>query len=158
MDLLALKTYPRTVQIALYTLIAAWVVFLWSVYQYYGQEFFNRFAIGGVLIVFFVLRIKNWARLLSLCANLMALIYCSLFGVIFLGATPPQLAAGFFSALSALLFLTSAVFLMVKPTREFFKQADPPGAGPFPTETASDSAQGDGGPAAPKAGSGRPKR
>jgi hypothetical protein len=138
MDLFSIQTYPRTVQFAIYSLVAAWGVFLWSVYQYFGPEFFNRFAIGGILIVFFVLRLKNWARLLCLCANLMAVLYCALFGMLFLSEKARNPAAAFFSALCVLLFLVSSYFLLVKPTREFYKKATPPGSGPFPSETGSD--------------------
>jgi len=134
MDLFSIQTYPRSVRMALYTLLAAWAVFLWSVHQYYGSEFFNRFAGGGILIVFFMLRIKNWARMLCLCANLMAIIYCSLFGLLFTMGEARNLPAAFFSALCALLFLVNSYFLLVKTTREFYKKADPPGTGPFPTE------------------------
>jgi hypothetical protein len=138
MDLFAIQTYPKTVRIALYSLLAAWVSLLWSVHQYYAPEFFSRFAIAGALVVFFMLRLKNWARMLCLCANAMVVLYCSFFGLIFAMKAPPDMAAAFFSALSVLLFLISTYFLLVKPTREFYKQADPPGSGPFPTESAPD--------------------
>ena len=138
MDFFSIQTYPKTVRIALYSLLAAWASLLWSVYQYYAPEFLSRFAIAGALLFFFMLRLKNWARMLCLCANAMVILYCSLFGLIFATKAPPDMMAAFFSALSVLLFLVSTYFLLVKPTREFYKQANPPGSGPFPTEGATD--------------------
>jgi hypothetical protein len=136
MDLFPIQTYPKTVRIALYFLLAAWASFLWSVYQYYPPGFLSRFAIAGALVIFFTLRLKNWARMLCLFANAMVILYCSFFGLIFAIKAPPDMMAAFFSALSVLLFLISTYFFLVKPTREFYKQADPKGSGPFPTESA----------------------
>jgi hypothetical protein len=138
MDLFPIQTYPKSVRLALYTLLAAWASFLWSVYQYYPAGFLSRFAIAGALVIFFTLRLKNWARMLCLFSNAMVILYCSFFGLVFATKAPPDMAAAFFSALSALLFLISAYFLLVKPTREFYKQADPPGSGPFPGDSAAD--------------------
>ena len=121
MNLFAFQAYPASVRIALYTLMLAWVTFLWSVHQYYGPEFLSRFAIGGILIVFFMLRLRNWARMLCLCANAMAIIYCSLFGYVFTLGDARNPVAVFFSALCVLLFAVNSYFLLVKPTREFFK-------------------------------------
>jgi urea transporter len=126
MNLFAIQTYPTAVRIAFYSLFTAWVTFLWSVYQYYGQEFFGRFAIGGVLIVFFMLRLKNWARMLCLCANAMTILYCSLFGLVFTLGETGNPAAVFFSALCVFIFLINSYFLLTKPTREFFKLAGAP--------------------------------
>ena len=137
MDLFSIQSHPKSVRIALYTLVAAWVVFLWTVRQYYAPEFFNRFAIAGALVVFFMLRIKNWARMICLCANVLVIINCSLFGLVFALKEAPNMAAAAFSGLCVLLFLASTYFLLVKPTRDFYKKMDPPGSGPFPTETSS---------------------
>lgn len=138
MDLFPIQTYPKTVRMALYFLLAGWASFLWSVYQYYAPEFLSRFAIAGALAIFFTMRLKNWARMLCLCANAMVILYCSFFGLVFAIKAPPDMGAAFFSALSVLLFLISTYFLLVKPTREFYKQANPPRSGPFPTESAPD--------------------
>lgn len=121
MNLFAIQTYPASVRIALYSLMLAWAAFLWSVHQYYGPEFFNRFAIGGILIVFFMLRLRNWARMLCLCANAMAILYCGLFGYVFTIGDTRNPAAVFFSALCVLLFVVNSYFVLAKPTREFFK-------------------------------------
>jgi hypothetical protein len=137
MDLFAIQTYPKTVQIALYSLLAAWSTFLWSVYQYYAPEFFNRFAIAGVLLIFFMLRLKNWARIICLCANALTIINCSFYGLVLATKEAPDMVATLFSALSVILFLISTVFLLVKPTRDFYKQADPSGTDPFPSESVS---------------------
>jgi hypothetical protein len=136
MDLFAIQTYPKTVQIALYSLLAAWAIFLWTVYRYYAPEYFNRFAIAAVLLIFFVLRLKNWARIISLCANALTIINCGLYGLVLATKEAPDMVAAFFSALCVILFLISTVFLLVKPTRDFYKRADPPGAGPFPSDSA----------------------
>lgn len=124
MNLFDIQTYPAAVRMALYSLMLAWVAFLWSVHQYYGPEFLNRFAIGGILIIFFVLRLRNWARMICLCANAMAVLYCSLFGYVFTLGEARNPAAVFFSALCVLLFLINSYFLLAKPTREFFKLHD----------------------------------
>jgi hypothetical protein len=126
MNLFAIQTYPTAVRISLYSLLMAWAVLLWSVYRYYGQEFFSRFAIGGFLIVFFMLRLKNWARMLCLCANAMAILYCSLFGLIFSLGEAKNTPAVFFSALCVLLFVINSYFLLTKATREFYKLASAP--------------------------------
>jgi hypothetical protein len=136
MDLFPINSYPRTVRIALYFLIAAWVSLLWTVYQYYPSGFLSRFAIAGAVTIFFTLRLKNWTRMLCLFANAMVILYCSIFGLVFATKTPPDSAAAFFSALNVLLFLICTYFLLVKPTREFYKQAGSPGSGPLPTESA----------------------
>lgn len=124
MNLFDIQTYPLSVRIAFYSLMLAWASFLWSVHQYYGPEFLTRFAIGGVLIIFFTLRLRNWARMVCLCANAMALLYCSLFGYVFTMGEARNPMAVFFSALCVLLFLISSYFLVTKPTREFFKLHD----------------------------------
>jgi hypothetical protein len=126
MNLFAIQTYPTNVRISLYSLLMAWAILLWSVHQYYGQEFFSRFAIGGLLIVYFMLRLKNWARMLCLCANAMTILYCSLFGLIFTMGEVKNPLAVFFSALCVLLFLINSYFLLTKATREFYKLAGAP--------------------------------
>lgn len=139
MDLFPIQSYPKTVRLALYTLLAAWASFLWSVYQYYPAGFLGRFAIAGALAIFFTLRLKNWARMLCLFANAMVILYCSFFGLVFATKVPPDMMAAFFSALNALLFLICTYFLLVKPTREFYKQANLPGSGPFPGDSTADN-------------------
>ncbi|MDJ0780643.1 MAG: hypothetical protein QNJ22_01665 [Desulfosarcinaceae bacterium] len=142
MDLFSIQSYPKTVRFAIYSLLGAWATFLWSVHQYYAPEFLMRFAIAGALVIFFLLRIKNWARMLCLCANALAIFNCSLYGLYFATKATPNIVAAFFSALTTILFLGSSYFLLVKSTRDFYKTLDPPGPGPFPTEDPkSDSAE-----------------
>jgi hypothetical protein len=135
MDFFPIQTYPKTVRIALYSMLAAWACFLWTLYQYDALEYISRFAIAAALLLFFLLRLKNWARMICLCANALAILYCS-FGLYLATRAAPNGIAAFFSALSVLLFLINTYYLLVKPTREFYKQAEPPGSGPFPTESA----------------------
>jgi hypothetical protein len=135
MEFFAIRTYPKTVRIAFYSLVVGWAVFLWSVYHYFAPEYLGRFAIAGVLVIFFMLRLKNWARMLCLCTNAMVILYFSFFGLLFATKQTPDIIAAFFSALCVLLFLISSFFLLVKPTREFYKLANPPGTDPFPSES-----------------------
>jgi hypothetical protein len=120
MTSMTLASIPGSVRNGIIFLVAGWISLLAALYQFEIQEYFTRFLIAGVLVCFFMIRLKSWARMLCLLSNAMAVIYFGMFSAIFFYSGSQPLTAGI-SLLTALLFGLSSYFLLRKPTRIFFK-------------------------------------
>lgn len=118
-----LKEAPTSVKRGIILLFAGWAFFWFTVYFYYAKEFFNRFFIGGLLVLFCILLVKNWARMLAILSNAMVVVCCAFFGALFYegGYYPVALI----SAVNVVLFALSAYFLFIKSSGDFFKKHSP---------------------------------
>ena len=119
-----LDAMPTSVKSGLVLLLIAWIWFLFSVYQYYDKSFWERFLIGGVIMMVCVLRFKRWAHALALLCNAMTILYCGFFTVVFhLSGVSPQIVT--VSAINVLLFGFSSYYLLHKSAISFFGYREP---------------------------------
>lgn len=115
---------PTSVKSGLILLLLGWIWFLFSVYHYYDKSFWERFLIGGVVIVFCVFQFKKWAHALALLCNAMTILYCGFFALVFhLSGENPQIVI--VSAINVLLFGFSSYFLLQKNAINFFRSNAP---------------------------------
>lgn len=118
-DLNSLPEWPKSARNGVILLAISWAWLVFSIYKIYDPASAGKFLIAGVGLCYLVLCIKNWARMLALFCNLMALIYCFFFAVVFAGHDAIGLAA---SLVNVALFAASSYFLLAKPTARWFKQ------------------------------------
>ena len=122
--------YPPVVLKSFAFLTAGWIALLAFVYHinlsFPGTITVNnavRVAIVGVAILFFVFKVKPWARRLCLFFNIGIIVINGLFVMLrisSLGLASSALTAHAF--LNCLLFGLSTYYLMLGPTVEFYKQ------------------------------------
>lgn len=120
-----IKAIPGDVKNGVGLLLVGWVWFLYSIYSYYGKNYLTRFFIGGVVLFVCVLQFKKWARMLALFCNIMTILYCFAFTVLFhlSGSDPYAVVA---SAINVLLFAFSSYFFLQKASTEFFSAGKDP--------------------------------
>jgi hypothetical protein len=119
-DEMNLKSIPTSVKAGIGLLLAGWLSFLPSVWFFYSKDFFQKFFIAGLVTVFCISRLKDWARILALLSNTIIAIYCGFFAVIFyLGKGNPL--AVVLSGCTLVLFVCSSIFLLKKDGVAFFK-------------------------------------
>jgi hypothetical protein len=138
-----LKSIPASVKAGIGLLFAGWVSFLIGIWFFYGQEFFQKFAIAGLVTLFCITRFKNWARILVLLSNTIIAIYCGLFGALFYLNKANPLAV-VLSACIVVLLTSSSIFLLKKDAVAFFKAHSKTEEKPAPAPAAPTS------PVAPK--------
>jgi hypothetical protein len=116
---------PRTVKIAMGCLLGAWIahfVFLFTVSQ--GQLdrhlLFQHLALA-VMSCFFVAKLKNWARIVCMAGNCIALVqYVDI--VYRLTSAAKNFGLPLFLALATMvLFAAATVYLFIPQSAEFFK-------------------------------------
>ena len=111
---------PTSVKSGLILLLLGWIWFLFSVYYYYDKSFWERFLIGGVIVIICVLQFKKWTYVLALLCNAMTILYCGFFTLVFhLSGADPQIVT--VSAINVLLFGFSSYFLLQKNAVSFFR-------------------------------------
>ena len=120
-----IRAFPATVRKGILALIAAWLWFLFSLYIYFNftGELLWRLALTGVLICYFVMAVKNWARILSVLFSSMIGLYFIFAAVnFFLGG---QTGLGIVAATIFTLFLISSIYLLLPESAQFFRASLP---------------------------------
>jgi hypothetical protein len=115
------KTYPPAVQKGLILLPAGWLWFYFAVGVLAGIAIPPRMYIVGLCVLLLAGSMKNWARLLSLMCNGMAILYFVVLAIDIYrsrgegGVLVPSLLFG------AFLFALPIYFLSIKPASAFYK-------------------------------------
>ena len=110
------RRYPASVQKGLVLLLVGWGWFFVSLYGFYLKEQTpDKMLIVGAAIAFLALSMKNWARMLCLLCNAMAILWCLGFAVLFFGQNQ---ALFLVSVVNVLLFSLATFYLAVKPSAE----------------------------------------
>jgi hypothetical protein len=116
------KTYPPSVQKGLVLLAAGWLWFYVTVGFVAGIQIPPRMYIVGLSVLLLAGSMKNWARLLCIMCNGMAILY---FVVLAIDIYRSQ-AKGSTLVLSllfgAVLFALPIFFLSIHPASEFYKK------------------------------------
>jgi hypothetical protein len=112
-------TFPKSVKTGLVLLVASWSWFYISMYYFFlNQDISGKLLVVGPMICLAVLRIVNWARLLSLASNAMVIVWSAVFAVAFFQSNQIKLVA---SLMNIVLFGTTSYYLAIKETAIFFK-------------------------------------
>jgi hypothetical protein len=124
----AWKSSPISARLALATLVAGWALHFMMYFSYFAadwQEKSNYLQLGvGIGICFAIASVSRWARMLCVFFNLG---FVALYGLWSLGNFQSGESGGFaLTALIALLFAASSVFLLRKETARFFTPASAP--------------------------------
>jgi hypothetical protein len=130
---LALFSHPTPVQRAIGFLLAAWLSLFAFIYHIQisfpgtiNIHNIYRVVIVGVLICYFVIRIKPWARILCIFFNIGILGINLLFlfaRISSLGLTSSALT--FHALVNCILFAAAGYYLWVKETADFFRARAP---------------------------------
>lgn len=115
------KTYPKSVQRGIVLLVTSWVWFYAALQFIAGFEIpAKMFWVGGS-IVLLAGSMKNWARLLCILCNIMAIIYCVFLAVAIHFGQSEGTAFVTTLSTSAILFAIPTYFLSIKSSSEFYK-------------------------------------
>jgi hypothetical protein len=121
--------FPKSAKNAVILLVAAWAIFLLSLFKLYPPEVhegYERHMIAiAVLMCFFIIRGYNWGRWLCTLGNVMLIIYLSFFAILLKSNTAVFVA----TIVVILLFAASIFFLWTPETTRFFKTFRNPDAG-----------------------------
>jgi succinate-acetate transporter protein len=116
------RNLPVTLQKAFISLGVGWMIHLVIVFLLFHNDqkiVVQNVAIGVFVLVFVVIKKKNWARTLCLIANLLLLLFY-LFTTLLMHAGQPEIAA--LSGLNAGIFAIASWFLMKKETATYYKE------------------------------------
>jgi hypothetical protein len=139
------KAFPPTVKNGFLYLVGGWLCnyfFFYSFFSTQADEIPMRLllqqAMLGFLCFYFLLKVKNWARVLCLVGNIvLVVVYLFVMALLF-GAKP---YFSLLAAATAALFSVSTYFLFQKEAAAYFKsrnpQGDPAATGPDNDRSAS---------------------
>lgn len=111
---------PHSVKTGLGLLFSGWITFLVALYVYLGSYDFMKFFIALGILSYFIIRIRNWARVLGLLFNVIGIFYCISFSLAFF-LRAANLLGSFIFLIIVLLMGASTYFLMRKESAVFFK-------------------------------------
>jgi hypothetical protein len=118
-----LKDMPRTAQRAVGFMLGGWVWLIISVYWVFDPSSVLKFLISGAIICWFLLSLRNWARMLGLFCACTVILYCGVFGTLFFLAG--QIQSAVIALINVILFGVSGYYLLAKSTAAFFKAHNP---------------------------------
>lgn len=114
---------PQSAKRAVVFMLAGWVWLILSVYWVFDPSSVLKFLVSGVIVCWFVLSLKNWARMLGLFCASVVILYCGVFGALFFLAG--EIQSALIAFINVLLFGLSGYFLLTKTTAAFFKAQNP---------------------------------
>ena len=116
---------PKTVKVALLTLLAAWLAHFYLVFRMFEDPFsenmFLQQAALAVISFFVLLKLKNWARILCITGNVIVLIFYLFLFFTLIGGSASALLTGL-ALVSLALFTVSTFFLLNAESADFFKR------------------------------------
>lgn len=118
-----IKSSPHSVQLCIIFLISSWAWFFMTYHSVLQSNPPIKQIICGLVICIFVLSFKNWARLLAIFFNA-ALIMLNLL-LTFIWFAKGGQGQGIISGITVGFFSISTYYLVVRETREFYKQMSP---------------------------------
>jgi hypothetical protein len=118
--------FPMAVRKANLFLWTSWTshcLYVYFLFSRHAEQFptkilVQQIAIGAILCMFFI-KVKKWARILSIFFNLTAAMMYLLISFLHFTSNP---SLTFFSAINFSLFSISIYYLLIKETSVFFKE------------------------------------
>jgi hypothetical protein len=121
------STFPTTVKNGIFFLLLGWVWHFFFLYMLFGTElethFWIRLSIIALLVCFFTIRVRNWARVLAIVANFLIISVYLLAAAHFY--TIGKINFSIFSTINVVLYSISTFFLFKTDTSIFFKLHSP---------------------------------
>jgi hypothetical protein len=123
------STFPSSAKNGILFLLLGWIWHFSLLYMLLGtglkietQDWLRLSAIA-LLVCFFTIRVRNWARVLGIVANLLVISLYLLATAHFYNLN--KINFSIFSAINVILFAISTFFLFKKETSDFFKLHSP---------------------------------
>ena len=118
------QSFPSSAKNGIILLIAAWGWLLFSIYWYLlPGEIPDRVLVGGIMACTLIFKARNWARVLCILGNVLAILVHIQFAIHFL--TIGISIQGIVCVITIALFTVSTVFLALPQTAEFYKKHTP---------------------------------
>ncbi|MFW6332068.1 MAG: hypothetical protein ACOC23_02080 [Thermodesulfobacteriota bacterium] len=115
------KHYPNSLKNGIMLLFAAWIWFLMVLYLInFDGYLLRRLFVGGFIACTCIFTLNKWARTLVILANIFAILQILPTSYSLLQAGKVQ--SGLYLGIAGLLFASSAFFLFIKPTAEYFQK------------------------------------
>jgi hypothetical protein len=122
-ELSKLRAMPQNAKRAVAFMLVGWVWLIISVYWVFDPSSVVKFLISGAIVCWFMLSLKNWARMLGLFCACTVILYCGVFGALFFLAG--EMKAALIAVVNVILFGVSGYYLLTKSTTAFFKSQNP---------------------------------
>jgi hypothetical protein len=119
---------PASAALGMLLWLAGWT---WFLVHYYiitqDNTFTVRTAAALALLAFFLVRVNNWARMIALMANAMAILFLSAWAFIHFQSS--GIAGLVVNAANLVILLAASYYLLIAPTTRFFKAHGHSGGG-----------------------------
>jgi hypothetical protein len=123
------STFPSSAKNGILFLLLGWIWHFLLLYMLWGtglkietQDWLRLSAIA-LLVCFFTIRVRNWARVLGIVANLLIISLYLLSAAYFYNLDKINFSV--FAAINVILFAISTFFLFKRETSDFFKLHSP---------------------------------
>ncbi len=117
---LTYQDLPNTVKYGLGFLFSGWLIFLLALYVFLGSYDFLKFLIALGILGYYIIRIRNWARVLGLLFNVIGIFYCTVSSLAFL-LRAANFWGSFLFLIVVVLMGASTYYLMKKESSGFYK-------------------------------------
>ena len=110
---------PNSGKVGLALWLVSWIWFIAIChYLFHDSKLVTQLSIAACLLGVFIFQAQNWARMISILANALGLVYS---GFLFLIGLPAISIINVISFVSLILFGSSIFFLMAPATSQYFK-------------------------------------
>ncbi len=123
------STFPKSAKNGILFLLLGWVWHFLLLYMLMGSglniesQDWLRLSVIALLVCFFTIRVRNWARVLCILANALIISLYVLATIHFYNIGKTNFA--FFSVINVVLYSFSSYFLFIRETSDFFKLHSP---------------------------------
>jgi hypothetical protein len=123
------STFPSSAKNGILFLLLGWIWHFLLLYMLLGTglkietQDWLRLSVIALLVCFFTIRVRNWARVLAIVANLLIISLYLLATVHFYNLGKINFSV--FTAINVILFAISTFFLFKRKTSDFFKLHSP---------------------------------
>lgn len=123
------SAFPDTAKKGIVFLLLGWICHFYFIYSFFSaadtgfetQMLLQQSAIA-LLVCFFTIRVRNWARVLCVVSNLLIITLYILFFTLFFQT---KIVFSTNAAINVILFSISTVFLLLRETSDFYKLHSP---------------------------------
>jgi hypothetical protein len=125
--------FPSSAKNGILFLLIGWIWHFLLLYMLLGtglnidKQDWLRLSVIAILVCFFTLRVRNWARVLAIVANLLIISLYLLASAHFFNLN--KINFSIFAAINVVLYSLSTFFLFKKETSDFFKLHSPQWSG-----------------------------
>ena len=128
-----LRTMPVTVALGILLWVLAWAGFLAVIYMVFSDagmfadvsKYARNFAVAVIALTVFLVRAANWARMISLMANILAIVFLAFLSFAMHSVSTSGTA---FMLADLVVFGAATYFLFTASTADFFKFHSQPAA------------------------------